>query len=111
MNTLSRNRAARPSVLQLVFQARAFAHVRARLVLLKVGLVIDRGLQHYLFRDRLLAQVSRRDLNREATDDETVEFAASEHLIGLDEIDRFLAAVDPDHHGLAVALFQRLDDG
>src|SRR5215467_5674281 len=31
-------RAQRPSVLQLVFQTRAFAHLGARLILLKIGL-------------------------------------------------------------------------
>src|SRR5262245_3498741 len=66
LRSATSKRAKRPSVLQLVFQARAFAHVRAPLVLLNVGLVIDRGLQHHLLRHRLLAQVSRRDLDGEA---------------------------------------------
>src|SRR5262249_21233801 len=47
------NRAGCLSVLQLAFQGRALAHLGARLVLFKVGLVVDRGLQDYLIRNRL----------------------------------------------------------
>src|SRR5262249_48900170 len=83
-----RGLAERPSVLQLLLQGRAFAHLGTRLVLLNVGFVVDRGLYHHLFRNRLLPQVSRGDLDGEAADDEAVEFPGGEHLVGLDELDR-----------------------
>src|SRR5215468_11299463 len=88
---LTLNRAGRLSVLQLVFQGRALAHLGARLVLFKVGLVVDRGLQDYLIRNRLFAQVSHGDFDREAADDETIELPGGQHLVRLDEVDRFLA--------------------
>src|SRR5262249_2096672 len=100
-----------PSVLQLILQGRAFAHFGTSLVLLKVGLVVDDRLQDHLFRNFLLAQASRRDLDAEAANDKTVEFPGGEHLVGLDQVDRLLAAVDSDHPALAVAPFQSLDGG
>src|SRR5262249_36129029 len=104
-------RSDRPSVLQLVCQTWAFAHIGARLVLLKIALVVGGRLQDHLLRNLLLAQAPRRDLDAQTADHKTVEFPGGKHPVGLDHINRLLAPVDPDPPGLAAGLFQSPDGG